>query len=222
MAEYTTEYDIANRALVHCGISPNIGTSFVGSKNAVVMGFLYDKIRVAALREHIWKFAVVFENLTLNGTAFYQGDVTRNIFGYPTGYIRPANQDPRTQGSLYQRTSGGIQYSDFDFVQAGIITEASSVGFWYVQDTSTVTIFDPMFCEAVAAQLAMAAVPVLTQSPQKLQQIEPIYQGILQRAIAVDAIEVGNMEPVGDKLRTERVNISLMPAQPPQGAQRRG
>ena len=216
MAEYATEYDIANRALIHCGISPNIGSTFTGSKNAVVMGFLYDKIRIAALREHIWKFAVVSQSLTLTGTVSYQGGVTRNIFGYPTGYVRPANQDPRTQGSLYQRTSGGIQYSDFEFVQAGIITELTSIDFWYVQDTSTVTIFDPMFCEAIAAQLAMAALPALTQSPQKLQQIEPLYQSILQRAIAVDAIEVGNMEPVGDKLRTERLNISLMPPQQPQ------
>ena len=97
---------------------------------------------------------------------------------------------------------------------AGIITAAVNPTFFYVSDLMTVSTMDPLFCEAFAARLAMAAVPALTQSPQKLQQIEPIYMEYIDQAIAVDAIEVGNMEGTGKSLKTERLNIQLV--QPPQ------
>ena len=64
----------------------------------------------------------------------------------------------------------------------------------------------------------MAALPALTQNPQKLQQIEPIYADFLARAIRTDAVEVGNMEPADQAgLKTERLNIQLTQPQPARG-----
>jgi hypothetical protein len=220
VTEYTYPVDVANRALIHNGISPNIvsspvgSTVWTGSKNAVVMSFLYDKIRQAMLREYIWNFTVVVAPLVLATTVVYPDGNTRNVFSYPTGYVRPANQDARAQGTVQQRTSGGIQYTGLDFIAAGIVSTASTLSFAYVSDITTVTTMDVLFIEAFGARLAMAALPALTQSVQKLQQIEPVYLQLIERAIEVSAIEAGNMEPTGKDLKMERLNIQLLPQQP--------
>lgn len=53
---FTTNVDIANRALQHCGATRII--SFQDdSKNASSVAFCYDKLRVAELRRNVWRFA---------------------------------------------------------------------------------------------------------------------------------------------------------------------
>ena len=53
---FTTNVDIANRALQHCG-ALRITAFTDNSKNAASVSFVYDKLRVAELRRNTWSFA---------------------------------------------------------------------------------------------------------------------------------------------------------------------
>lgn len=53
---FTTDIDIANRALQHCGV-PRIVAFTDSSRQAAETGFCYDMLRVAELRRSTWRFA---------------------------------------------------------------------------------------------------------------------------------------------------------------------
>src|SRR6478609_3911371 len=54
---FITPYDIANRACQHLGV-PRISTFSDTSKQAVELGFCYDKLRLAELTKSVWNHAV--------------------------------------------------------------------------------------------------------------------------------------------------------------------
>lgn len=56
MTGFTTQYDIANRALQRLG-SPFLDTFSDPSKQAAQAGFAYDKLRLAELERSVWRFA---------------------------------------------------------------------------------------------------------------------------------------------------------------------
>jgi hypothetical protein len=211
VAEYSTSVDIANRALVHCGV-PLITSFADNSKNAVLSNFLYDKIRLAELREHIWRFAVKSQSLSVvtspaDLVGHYTDGTIKNAFPYPTGYVRPANQDPKRAGTAHQRTTGGIQFSDFEFEASYIVTALPGpLIFRYVMDITNVGSFDGLFCEALAARLALAMMPTVTQNAQKIALAKATYDDMVHRARMINAIETGDMEPEADEVKRGLIN----------------
>ena len=197
MATYSTQYDIANRALVHCGISPNLTSAFTGSKNAVLMGFLYDKIRVAELRKHVWNFAITYSQLAAASpaTVRYANGQVKNAWALPADYIRIATQDPRNAGVATLLTTAGIRFNDYQVEGANLITSGAAPSLRYVNNFTTVTSMDPTFCEMVAASLALASIEVITQNPTKRQLIEHEYMSMLDTARTINLIEGGSAEP---------------------------
>ena len=159
MAGYTTQYDIANRALVHCGISPNLTSSFTGSKNAVLMGFLYDKIRVSELRKHVWNFAITYAAISAGSpaTRVYANGQTKNVWALPSDYVRIATQDPRNPGIATLLTTAGTRFNDYQIEAGAIVSSLSALPtLRYVNNFTNVAAMDPTFCEMVAASLALA------------------------------------------------------------------
>ena len=208
MTEFVTPVDIGNRSCQILGI-PRIFSLTDSSAAANEINFAYDKLRVAELREHIWKFTVSVAVLVPANppTLTYSNgvtQVTRNLYQYPTGYIRPSTQDPRGQGTIVQRTTGGMQYSDFDFLGPGIATALTAPSFFFVFDITAVTAFDPSFAEALAARIAWGTSGML--APDREQYAFQLHEAALERAIELDAIEVGNMEPNYRQLKTARLN----------------
>ena len=64
---------------------------------------------------------------------------------------------------------------------------------------------DPMLCEGLAARIAMAVCPKVTQSQGKMGEVSGIYQKFMSEARMVNAIETGAIEPPEDDYITCRV-----------------
>jgi hypothetical protein len=60
---------------------------------------------------------------------------------------------------------------------------------------SDVRRMDPMFCEGLAARIALNVCEPLTQSTEKVGFIAKEYQKFIDEARARNAIEVGSSEP---------------------------
>lgn len=339
---FFSSYDIANRALQHVG-SPRISTFADNSKAAQECGFIYDKVRRAELRRHIWRFSTrrtalraitgTSQNLVFgayaSGTTYAAGDVVsaanlantgsdlwislqgsntgnapnasplfwqeyfgpvvadtysasatyyageivkqsttfylslinsnlnnspsssasdwlsltsqptgstvflpnpivanqqnaaRTAFRLPNGFLRIAAQDPRAAGVNYLATSGGMQFSDFEIEGNYLITAtASPVIFRFAADLEDVSQFDDLFCEGLAARMAVGLCETLTQNPQKKQQVTQDYDRFMSEARQINAIEVGSTEPLEEGFLVSRQSDANAPTmQAPQRGQ---
>jgi hypothetical protein len=144
--------------------------------------------------------------ITLTGassTAFFaQGPLTANrqsttLYAYrlPMNYLRIAPQDPKTAGGSFSATSGGMQYSDFEFRGFNVVTsQASPLIFRFGADVYDVSLMDDMFCEMLAAKMAMNLAEILTQRPGLTQALGGVYQAAMAEARKLNQIETGDTE----------------------------
>lgn len=216
MAEYATAADICNKALQEIGCAL-IGSLTDDSRNANECNFLYDKTRVALLREHVWNFAISYATLTAAGTLTYQNGSTRNKFTLPAGYMRLADQQPRTAQLMTQATSGGVRGTDYSIEGGFLVTAQAGVLLRYAADISTVTLMDPLFCDALAARMCVDGLAeTLTGSVQKRQLAGQRYADRIALAKLLNAIEAADDEPLAELMRTART-LEQPPAPAPQG-----
>jgi hypothetical protein len=75
----------------------------------------------------------------------------------------------------------------------------------FVADVQDVTKFDDMFCELLAARIALETVERLTQSTAKAAEIGQMYKTFGTDARIVNGIEVGPVEPPIDDYISCRV-----------------
>lgn len=124
---------------------------------------------------------------------------TRNVFRLPAGFLRKAPLDPKAGSTSYLGASWGLNYDDWNF-EGNFITSAQSdpIPLRFVADTVDVTAMDDMFCEGLAARLALAVCEPITQSTAKLREIREEYKRVMTEARTVNAIEVGPEEPPVD------------------------
>ncbi len=161
--------------------------------------------------------------LTQNGTS-------RNLFVLPYGFLRVAPQDPKGAGAPYNGTTAGLQFSDFQIddiylltsqTEAGLTTAAGDAArtpliFRFAADITDVTRMSTMFCEGLAARIAMELCETMTQKPDLYKQITGKYDRFMSEARRVNEIEVGSTEPDETAFR-----VSRMPDQYPQQQQGR-
>ena len=219
MAEYQSQVDIQNKALLHLGATM-ITTINDQSKNAIITTFQYDKCRVAELRAHVWQFAIAYSNLVLDSVQSFQNGAIRNRFLLPTGYIRLAQQDPHTAGVTNQGTSAGTRWGDYSVEGPLLLTANTSVLLRYVEDQTTVTAFDGMFDEALALRIAFDSCEAITQNLQKRQMIGQMYAERIGQAMLLNLIETATDEPMEAQVNLVRVNQNLNPPAPAQQRQR--
>ena len=214
MSAYTTNVDISNRALQLLGAS-FIATMADQSRNAVQCNFIYDKVRQAELRAHVWNFAISYATLASPATTFtYQNGQSRNAFTRPADFLRFADQNPRAQAVVRQNTLGGVKYTDYSIEGSYLVTALGGpIHLRYVQDVTTVTAFDPMFSEALAARMAIGMAEIITQDASKKQLAEQWYTETVQKAQLIDLIEAGGDEPLEGEVMT--ATISKPPPQTP-------
>lgn len=118
-----------------------------------------------------------------------------NAYRLPANYLRIAPQDPKTAGTTYAAVGGGMQYADFEFRGQYIITTAASpLIFRFGCDVYNVADMDDMFCEALAARMAMSMVEGLTQKPALMQSMTTLYNSFITAAAKLNAIEQGSTE----------------------------
>jgi hypothetical protein len=133
--------------------------------------------------------------LSNDGTA-----AARNIYQLPTGFLRLAQQDPKSANAPVLGTSGGIQFNDWEF-NGNFFVSAQTKGLQimrFVADVTDVPSMDPTFCEGLACRVGLELVETLTQSGEKKKAITSEYEAFIATARLINAIEIGTTEPLED------------------------
>ena len=128
-----------------------------------------------------------------------------SIFALPQGFLREAPEDPRAGGTSPLGAPAGLPYTDRNLA-SGYFTSADSSPtiFRFVADVDAVPDMDPLFCEGLAARIALEVAPTLTQSDGKLTTIGQVYTKFMGEARAVNGIETGPTEAPEDDYITCR------------------
>lgn len=121
---------------------------------------------------------------------------TRNVFWLPANFLRRAPQDPKAGSISYLGVPGNLEADDWRFEARYIVSaQVDPIVLRFVADIVDVTAMDEMFCEGLAARIAMEVCEPITQSASKLQTIRTAYKDVMGDARAVNGIEVGAQEP---------------------------
>lgn len=148
-----------------------------------------------------------------------QNGASRNQFVLPYGFLRVAQQDPKGAGAPYSGTTAGLQFSDFQIEDIFLLTSATEANlttaagaaartpliFRFAADVTDVTRFSTMFCEGLAARIAMELCETMTQKPDLYKQVMAKYDRFMAEARRVNEIEVGSTEPDETTFRTSRM-----------------
>jgi len=126
-------------------------------------------------------------------------DNTRNVYQLPSGYLKTAPQDPKAGAWSYLGAPSGLAYSDWDYEGGYIVSSSSTlIILRFVADITDVRSMGSMFCEGLAARIALSVCEPITQSRGKLNDITQIYQKFMGDARNANAIETGSVEPPVD------------------------
>ncbi len=134
------------------------------------------------------------------GTGPLSQTSTANLFVLPAGFLRKAPQDPKNGVTPWLGAPGQTALDDWEFESGFLISNSTGpLTFRFVADCSAVPWMDDMFCEGLAARIALEICETLTQSPQKLVQLEGIYNKFMGEARLVNGIETSIEEPPLDE-----------------------
>jgi hypothetical protein len=131
--------------------------------------------------------------------------VARSIFKLPAGFLREASQNPKSGVASWLGAPTGITYNDWVLENGFLLTsDGGPIPYRFVTNVTDVSRMDPMFCEGLAARVALEVCEPLTQSSSKLGTIARVYDEWMGTARAVNAIEQGTDEPPEDDYITVR------------------
>ena len=132
--------------------------------------------------------------------------VSRNIFKLPAGFLREASQNPKAGVTQWLGAPTGIVYNDWVLENGFLLTsDAGPLAYRFVCNVTDVSRMDAMFCEGLAARVALEVCEPLTQSTAKLGAIAKIYDEWMSNARAINAIEQGTEQPPDDDYVTCRL-----------------
>ena len=167
--------DIANAALNACGSDDVLVTLDDANKSGRLCKQNYDFARRAVLAKHPWKFAnkrVVIDLDTSDTPAF--GWTSRYLL--PEDYIRAICVNDR-----YEEWEREGRYI--------LCNESTAINLKYTSDEQDVAIFDPLFLDAVAYDLALRIVYPLTQSNDRVETIGKMYTTAIRKARFSDSFD---------------------------------
>lgn len=131
---------------------------------------------------------------------------SRNVFRLPANYLRRAPQDPKAGSQSFLGAPTGLMYNDWLYEGNFIISrQPFPIILRFVADVTDVSTMDDMFCEGLAASLALATIGRLTQATGKKEDIRTEYKRIMGEARTVNGIETGPTEPEEDLYITCRI-----------------
>jgi hypothetical protein len=165
---------ICNRALQLVGSAQQIMNLTDNTREARACTRAYDACRRAELRSHPWNFAVK------------RAQLAANLEGPPFG---PVYQFPLPVDCVRVIVPKGAA-CDWNVEGRNIVaTTGTPLDIRYISDVEDPTIFDAMFCEALAHRIALAIVEDMTQSNTKKAGLKQDYKDLLVESRKVDAIE---------------------------------
>lgn len=180
------QIEIVNRALFKLGALP-LASMGDNNKQARIMSGLWDTVRKAELRRHLWSFALKRTALPALASAPAWGYAC--AFQLPADFLRavqvndlliaPSQADYRAGDDSAYAIEGGTLVTDF----------SAPLKLRYVADITDPGAFDALFVEALAAKLAYEACEGITQSNEKKNTASQDYQSAVKAAAMVAAIE---------------------------------
>lgn len=206
---------IANRALQLLGAG-SIMNLTDNTPEARECTRAYDYCRRAELRKQVWNFATARVALSPDAAAPAFGYAYQ--FSLPTDCLRIVLvNDPyldwKEEGRKILTNSANSPFGNTSVTAAGTaalipVTAAVSPILYltYVTDVQDPTVFDPLFCELVAASMAQAMCERLTQSNQKLGAARQAHSDALDEAKHADALETLPVDAPDDDWWLARVN----------------
>lgn len=171
-----TTVDIANQAIQLCGADTVLVTLDDVNKEARLCRNTYDVARRAVLQRHPWKFSIQ-RVLWDQNTSIVPAFEYTAAYPVPDDYIRLVSINDTYNGP---------------WVREGryiLINGSGQLRVRYVRDEQTVELFDPLFIDALIAELAARIVYPLTQSNDRLEAIVEAAKTALKHAKRADAIE---------------------------------
>ena len=125
--------------------------------------------------------------------------MTRNIFRLPAGYLRRAPQDPKAGIVSYLGAPADNFQNDWLIEGKFLLSQcATPIILRFVADVTRVSDMDDMFCEGLAARIAVETCEPITNSNSKQQTANNAYTKFMGEARTVNSIENGPTEPPED------------------------
>lgn len=178
--------DIANRALTKLG-DDRITDLLDDTERARTLNSMYDNVRDAELRAHVWNFAVRRASLPRLATV--------PAFGYGYEYQIPSESLRLIQVGEWWNWWGLEDYvsgstAEFQVEGRKILTDYNApLQIRYIARVDDPGLYDSMFIESFACRLALESCERITQSNTKMQSIQQQYDASIKAAYRIDAIE---------------------------------
>jgi hypothetical protein len=182
----TSQVDIANRALTKLGASRIISFGDDNKQSRAILS-MFDIVRDAELRSHIWSFSVKRESLPALASTpswgfsyeYQMPSDSLRLLMVNDIYNGPSMEDYRNQPVADYSLEGNKILANF----------AAPLKIRYVSRVADTTQWDSMFVEAFACRLAMELAEDLTQSNTKREMAQNEYMAALRGAIRASSVE---------------------------------
>lgn len=186
----TSVVQIVNNALVKLGANAILSLT-EDSEAARAANLIYEQIRDAVLRDHVWNFAKKRIELAK--------DSDTPAFEFSFQYTLPFD------------CLRVLQMEDLDMIykiESGkLLTDESPAKILYVSRVEDVNLFDSMFVEALSARISAELAVTLAESNSLYQNMMEMYQRKILDARSMDAQESGGQdEIVADTWLGSRIN----------------
>lgn len=125
--------------------------------------------------------------------------LTQNIYQLPNGFLRQAPLNPKLGNTSYLGRPSAPLIDDYNLEGNYLLSGYSQpLYFRFVANVADVSQMDAMFCEGLAARIAIENALPLTQSADVLTRAEQLYKEFMSEARTVNGIETGSTEPALD------------------------
>jgi hypothetical protein len=187
----TSVVQIVNNALVRIGANSIISLT-ENSEAARAANVIYEQVRDATLRDHIWNFAVKRVQLAQ--------DVAAPAFEYSYQYALPA--DCLRVLQMQEKTMV------YKIEGRKLLTDEGTAKIIYLSRVSDPNEFDAMFVEALSARLAAELSIPLAESSTLYQNMMEVYRMKITDARSIDGQESGEPNIVADTWLDSRLNYA--------------
>lgn len=187
-----SETSIANRALQLLG-AKRIVSMIENSNNARSCNSCYESLRDKLLEKYRWTFSIKRASIAADGT---DPDWGRDkVYTLPSDYLRRA--DPYNEYI--------DPHQDWEIEGRKLYTnDAAPIYLRYVARITDVSLFSPLFCEALSHEMAYAMCEEITQSNTKKEALRADLKAIIIEAKASNSLEKTPTETPDSSWITER------------------
>ena len=187
----TSVVQIINNALIKIGASA-ILTLTENSESARAANLIYEQVRDASIRDHVWNFAIRRVELAQNSTApAFEFSYQYNL---PSDCLRVLQMEDM---GMYYKIEGGK-----------LLTDEGTAKILYLSRVEDVNLFDALFVEALSARIAAELSVTLSESNTLYSNMMEMYQRKIADARSMDAQESGYQELIADTWLDSRINYA--------------